>query len=88
MLEDAAQQADEACKSRKPYVAPNIAALLKDYFKQFGNAGITSVSRSIECRRKREGVCPPKGYTDVLKSLWVRGLRIRQTSIPQNQPWL
>ena len=75
-LEDAAQHKPvKPAKIGKPYVGPNIATLLKDYFKQFGNAGISvGLPGQLNAGGKEKAYVLPKGYTDVLKSLWVKGI--------------
>jgi SdrD B-like protein/type IX secretion system substrate protein len=62
--------------STKPYVAPNLQALMKDYFKQFGltsevNVGVANV---LNAGGKVKAYVFPKSYTDVFKSLWDKGI--------------
>lgn len=76
-MEAAAQvKATKPNKPNKPFVAPNLQALLKDYYKQFGPTSeiLVGVSGVLNQGGKLKAYVYPGKYTDVFKSIWDKGV--------------
>jgi hypothetical protein len=79
-FEDGAQhKAVKPAKVGKPFIGANLQTLLKDYYLQFGLTSeiIVGVPNVTNAAGKVKAYMQPAKYTDIFKSVWVKGITHR-----------